>query len=72
MTVYVTGDDGHPAHYQRCHCRVTWVQPGSPSVDAAAAAASAVPIATTTDRMGMIKMKHSQVKEIIQSECHKH
>lgn len=59
MTVYVTGGDGHPTHYQPHCCRVTWVLPGSPSVDVAAAAASAVPIATTTERVGMIKMKHS-------------
>lgn len=50
MTVYVTGGDGHLSHYQPCRCRVTWVLPGSPSVDAAVAAASAVPIAMTKER----------------------
>lgn len=50
MTVYVTGGDGHSTHYRPRHCyyHVTWALPGSPSADAAAAAASAVPIATTT------------------------
>lgn len=74
MTVYVRGGDGHPNHYQprHCHCRVTWVLPGSPSADAAAAAASAVPIATTTERMGVTKMKHRHVIDIIQSKYHKH
>lgn len=65
MTAYVTGGDGHSTHYQPRCCCVTWVPPGSPSVDAAAAAAFVVPIATTTEIV--IKMKHSQVIDILQS-----
>lgn len=52
MTAYVTGGDGHPALFQPRHCYETWVPPGSPSVDAAAAAASVVPRATTTEIVG--------------------
>lgn len=61
MTAYVKGDDGHTTRYQH-HCwYVTWVLPESPSVDAAAAVASVVPIAMTTEKVGVTKMKHSQV-----------
>lgn len=59
MTVYATGGDGHPTRYQpRCY-HATWVLPGSPSVDAAAAAVSAVPIAKTTEGVAITKMKQS-------------
>lgn len=65
MTAYVIVGDGHPTRYQPLHCRchITWVLPGSPSVDAAAAAASAVPITMTMQRM-----KHNQVMDRIQSK----
>lgn len=69
--MFVTGVDGPPAHYQPHRCRVTWVLPGSPSVDAAAVAVSAVPTVTTTERVEVIKIKHSQVIDVIQSKYHK-
>lgn len=65
MTVYATGGDGHPTHYQLRRYHATWVLPGSPSVDAAAAAVSAVPIAMTTKGVAITKMKHSQFIDII-------
>ena len=72
MTVYATGGDGHPTRYQPRRYHATWVLPASPSVDAAAAAVSAVPIAMTTEGVGILKMKHSQFIDIIQSKYHKH
>lgn len=59
MTVYETGADGLPAHCQPHRHPATWVLPGSPFVDAAAAAASAVPIATTAVRVRGQEVKHS-------------
>jgi len=51
--VHVTGADGLPARCQPRRRPAAWAPPGSPSVDGAAAAASAAPIATTTGRVSM-------------------
>lgn len=46
----VTGVDARLTHSRLHRCCITWVLPKSPFVDAAAAAASVVPIITTTEK----------------------